>query len=91
MPDFPVHDRLFIGGDWVAPTGGDVIDVVNPSTEALAGRVPDGTTADIDAAVAAARDAFDHGPWPRMSPKERAEVLAATSGAITADIRDWPS
>lgn len=87
MPDFPVHDRLFIGGDWVAPTGGDVIDVVNPSTEALAGRVPDGTTADIDAAVAAARDAFDHGPWPRMSPKERAEVLAATSAAITADMQ----
>lgn len=87
MPDFPVHDRLFIGGDWVAPHGGDVIDVVNPSTEEPAGRVPDGTTADIDAAVAAARDAFDHGPWPRMSPKERAEVLAATSAAITADMQ----
>lgn len=87
MPDFPIHDRLFIGGDWVAPHGGDVIDVVNPSTEEPAGRVPDGTTADIDAAVAAARDAFDHGPWPRMSPKERAEVLAATSAAITADMQ----
>lgn len=87
MPDFPIHDRLFIGGDWVAPHGSDVIDVVNPSTEEPAGRVPDGTTADIDAAVAAARDAFDHGPWPRMSPKERAEVLAATSAAITADMQ----
>lgn len=87
MADIPVHDRLFIGGDWVAPAGTGVIDVVNPSTEEPAGRVPDGTEADIDAAVAAARRALDDGPWPRMSPKERAEVLAAVSAAITADMQ----
>ena len=87
MPDIPVHDNLFIGGEWVAPAGTGTIDVINPSTEELAGTVPEGTTADVDAAVAAARKAFDEGPWPRMSPKERAEVLAATSGAITADMQ----
>ncbi len=87
MPDTPVHDRLFIGGDWVAPAGSGTIEVINPSTEQSAGTVPEGTEADIDAAVAAARKAFDEGPWPHMSPKERAEVLAAASGAITADMQ----
>ncbi|HYI60993.1 MAG TPA: aldehyde dehydrogenase [Acidimicrobiales bacterium] len=88
MADIPVHDRLFIGGDWVAPAGTGTIEVTNPSTEEPAGRVPEGTAADVDAAVAAARRAFDEGPWPRMAPEERAAVLAAVSGAITADMQD---
>ncbi|WCO69186.1 aldehyde dehydrogenase [Iamia majanohamensis] len=87
MPDTPAHDRLFIGGDWVAPAGTGTIEVINPSTEEVAGTVPEGTEADVDAAVAAARKAFDEGPWPHMSPKERAEVLAAASGAIQADMQ----
>ncbi|GAA4157045.1 aldehyde dehydrogenase [Actinomadura keratinilytica] len=70
------HDRLFIDGDWAAPAGTGVIEVVSPHTEEVVGRVPEGTEADIDAAVAAARRAFDHGPWPRMAPAERAAVLA---------------
>ncbi|MGI8332231.1 aldehyde dehydrogenase [Actinomadura scrupuli] len=69
------HDRLFIGGDWVAPAGTATIDVISPHTEEVIGRVPEGTEADIDKAVAAARQAFDHGPWPRMTPAERAEIL----------------
>ncbi|HEX2316483.1 MAG TPA: aldehyde dehydrogenase [Thermomonospora sp.] len=69
------HDRLFIGGEWTAPAGTGVIEVVSPHTEEVIGRVPDGTEADVDAAVAAARRAFDHGPWPRMTPAERAAVL----------------
>ncbi|GAA4188654.1 aldehyde dehydrogenase [Streptosporangium oxazolinicum] len=69
------HDTLFIGGDWVAPAGTGVIDVVSPHTEEVVGRVPDGTPADMDRAVAAARQAFDHGPWPRMTMAERAAVV----------------
>ena len=69
------HDRLFIGGDWVVPAGTATIDVISPHTEEVIGRVPEGTEADIDKAVAAARQAFDHGPWPRMTPAERAEIL----------------
>jgi aldehyde dehydrogenase (NAD+) len=74
------HDRLYIGGEWVAPAGTGTIDVVSPHTEEVIGRVPDATPQDMDRAVAAARDAFDHGPWPRMEPPERAEVL----GRLTA-------
>ena len=75
------YDRLFIGGDWVAPEGTDTIAVISPSTEEVIARVPDGTEADIDKAVAAARTAFDHGPWPRMTPAERAAILSAVGGA----------
>ncbi|NUW45362.1 aldehyde dehydrogenase [Nonomuraea rhodomycinica] len=70
------HDTLFIGGEWVAPAGTGTIDVISPHTEEVVGRVPDGTAADMDRAVAAAREAFDRGPWPRMTFAERAEVLA---------------
>ncbi|MFF5208726.1 aldehyde dehydrogenase [Streptosporangium sp. NPDC000396] len=69
------HDTLFIGGDWVAPAGTETIDVISPHTEEVVGRVPDGTPADMDRAVAAARQAFDHGPWPRMTMAERAAVV----------------
>jgi aldehyde dehydrogenase (NAD+) len=82
------YDRLFIGGDWVAPEGTDLIEVISPSTEEVVGRVPDGTEADIDKAVAAARTAFDRGPWPRMTPQERGAILAAVAAQITAEMGD---
>jgi len=75
------HDRdaFFIDGGWAAPATSDVIEVVNPATEEVAARVPEGSPADIDAAVAAARRAFDEGPWPQTSPEERIEVVQAFS------------
>ena len=82
------YDRLFIGGDWVAPEGTDTIGVVSPVTEEVIARVPDGTEADIDKAVAVARRAFDHGPWPRMSPAERGEILRAVATQVTAEMGD---
>ncbi len=82
-----VYDRLFIGGEWVAPAGTGTIEVVNPTTEEVAGRVPDTTEADVDRAVAAARRAFDQGPCPRMTPSERAAVLSSVSQAIQADMQ----
>jgi aldehyde dehydrogenase (NAD+) len=80
------YDRLFIGGDWVAPEGTDTIGIVSPVSEEVIARVPDGTEADIDKAVAAARTAFDTGPWPRMTPAERAEILAKVAAQITAEM-----
>ena len=75
------HDRdtLFIDGGWAAPAGTDVLEVVSPHSEQVVARVPEGTAADIDAAVAAARRAFDEGPWPRLSPQERIDVVQAFS------------
>ncbi|GAA1006063.1 aldehyde dehydrogenase [Acrocarpospora pleiomorpha] len=85
------HDTLFIGGDWVAPASTGTIDVVSPHTEEIVARVPDGTPADMDRAVAAARAAFDHGPWPRMTMPERAAVVARLAelyAARQAEIAD---
>ncbi|MEE1757893.1 MULTISPECIES: aldehyde dehydrogenase [unclassified Streptomyces] len=69
------YDKLFIGGHWVAPAGSEVIEVRSPHDQSLVGTVPHATPADVDAAVAAARDAFDDGPWPRLTPEERQETV----------------
>ncbi|HYA67231.1 MAG TPA: aldehyde dehydrogenase [Acidimicrobiales bacterium] len=82
------YDRLFIGGEWVAPAGTSTIDVINPTTEEVAGRVPEATEADIDLAVARARDAFERGPWPRMSAVERAAIVSKVSDAIKSEMQE---
>jgi aldehyde dehydrogenase (NAD+) len=69
------YDRLFIGGEWVAPSSSAKIDVVNPHSEEVIARVPEGREADVDRAVAAARTAFDEGPWPPSKPAERAAAM----------------
>ncbi|TMK83518.1 MAG: aldehyde dehydrogenase family protein, partial [Actinobacteria bacterium] len=74
------HDKLYIGGEWVEPATSKVIEVISPHSEELVGRVPEGSEADIDRAVAAAREAFDKGPWPRMTPAERLEILQRFAG-----------
>jgi len=77
MKDHLMYRREFsIGGEWAKPAGTGVLEVVSPSTEEVVGEVPVSTVDDIDRAVAAARAAFDDGPWPRMTPDERADVLA---------------
>ena len=82
------HQRLFIGGEWVEPAGTGTIDVISPHSEELVGRVPEGTAADIDRAVAAARDAFDNGEWPRLSPEERMAAVQKFSEVYAAHIPD---
>jgi len=69
------YDKLFIGGEWVEPAGTGTIDVISPHSEERVGRVPEGTNADVDRAVAAARQAFDEGDWPRRSPEERQQAV----------------
>jgi aldehyde dehydrogenase (NAD+) len=67
--------RLYIDGQWVDGSGDETIEVVNPATEEVLGTVPQASAADVERAVQAARTAFDDGPWPRMSPRERSAVL----------------
>jgi aldehyde dehydrogenase (NAD+) len=75
-------DRLYIGGELVAPAGNGTIEVINPYTEEVAGRVPDATEADIDAAVSAARTAFDTTDWSTRPMAERAAILTRASALI---------
>lgn len=75
-------DKLFIGGQWVEPSTSEIIEVFSPATGEKVGQVPLATKADVDAACAAARKAFDEGPWPRKTPQERQAVLAKASALI---------
>ncbi|CAL9435289.1 aldehyde dehydrogenase [Streptomyces sp. NPDC058947] len=84
MAELVEHGQLFIGGEWTDPLGRDVIEVISPHTEEAIGRVPHASTADVDRAVAAARRAFDEGPWPRLSLDERIEVVGRIKDGIAA-------
>ncbi len=67
--------RLFIANRWVEPEEPATIPVVDPSIGQEIGRIADAGPADVDHAVAAARRAFDEGPWPGMAPLERERLI----------------
>jgi phenylacetaldehyde dehydrogenase len=69
------HTKLLIGGRFVDAIDGSTMDTINPSTGEVITQVALGSAADMDRAVAAAREAFDHGPWPHMKPNERAAAI----------------
>ncbi|MFE1084630.1 5-carboxymethyl-2-hydroxymuconate semialdehyde dehydrogenase [Brevibacterium sediminis] len=73
--DMPEKIRHYIGGEFVDSIDGDEFDVLNPVTNEPYIKAASGKKADIEAAVAAAKTAFDEGPWPRMLPRERARIL----------------
>ena len=77
-----VRDKLFIGGQWVAPSGNGSIDVHNAGTGEVMGRVPAGTAKDIDAAVRAAQNALPG--WSATTPAQRAEYLEKISASLKA-------
>ncbi|MCU1451006.1 MAG: Aldehyde Dehydrogenase [Acidimicrobiales bacterium] len=83
------RDVLYIGGEWVTPAGGKTIEVVSPATEEVIAVVPEASEGDVDRAVAAARKAFDEGPWPQTSPSERAAMLRALSQGIQARAQEF--
>lgn len=63
--------RLFIGGSWQPAFSGREIEIISPNSEQPVARVAEADERDMDAAVAAARHAFDAGPWTRLPPSER--------------------
>jgi aldehyde dehydrogenase (NAD+) len=75
-----VRDKVFIGGEWVEPSGGETIEVVNATTEEVMGTIPACTAEDADRAVAAARGAFD--AWSQAPREERAGYLSAIAGGL---------
>lgn len=75
-------DRIFVGGEWIKPESSERIDLVSPYSETTFASVPGASRADVDRAVAAARDAFERGAWPRTSLAERAALLRRISTGI---------
>ena len=82
ITDKIVHDRLLIGGIWRAPIEGQSLDVINPATEEIIGRIPAATAADIEFAVSAARRAFDEGDWPLRPGAERGAILRRIAAGV---------
>ena len=76
------YQQLYIDGQWLAPAKGGSFETFDPSDETLLARVAAATAEDVDAAVRAARRAFDEGPWPRMSGAGRAAVLRRIAEGI---------
>ena len=74
---------LYIGGEWVTPSTTNTIDVISPFTEEVIATVPEAAEADVDRAVDAAKAALA-GPYPQLSPEERADYLSRLSQAIGA-------
>jgi aldehyde dehydrogenase (NAD+) len=87
-------DRFYIGGEWIEPSSGTAFDVVDPATEVPYFRVALARADDMARAVAAARLAFDDGPWPRLSHAERAGYLRAIADGLRKRADDlghlWP-
>ncbi len=78
--------RMLIGGQWVEARSGKRFDSLNPATGEVLASVPEADAADVDAAVAAARTAFESGPWRSMTPAERAKILWRVGELIDANI-----
>ena len=79
---FPPSRKMFVDNEWVAASNGATYAVPNPATEEPVGAAPEATVEDMRRAIAAARRAFDEGPWPRSSRQERARVITAIADGM---------
>lgn len=83
--------EIFVGGQWRPPADGATVDIVSPHRETVIARAPVAASSDVDDAVAAARRAFDDGPWARLEVGERITVvrdLAARYGERRGEIAE---
>lgn len=78
--------QLFIGGQWRPAQSGKTFETLNPSTEEVNAQVAEGDAADVDAAVQAARKAFDSGPWSRMDARQRGKLMYKLCDLIEDEI-----
>ena len=78
--ELQVRDKVFIGGEWIEPSGGEPIEVINSTTEEVMGTVPACSPEDADRAVRAARSAFDS--WSQSPREERAAYLSAIAAGL---------
>jgi len=74
--------KMLIGGQWVEAASGKAFETINPSTGQVLARVAEGEAEDIDRAVAAARQAFEQGAWPKLTPARRAHLLLRLADLI---------
>ena len=78
--------QMFVNGEWVSAESLATYDVINPATTQVIAKVPKGGVDDAKKAVDAAREAFDKGRWPRMSPAERAAIILKLADLVEQNI-----
>src|SRR5947207_3096594 len=80
--------KMLINGEWQAAASGKTFETVNPATEEVIARVAEGDAADVERAVAAARRAFDEGPWGKMTATERGRLMYKLADLIEANKKE---
>ena len=83
---FPVRPKLLIDNQWVSAADGATFERNNPFDGTVAGIYADATRADIERAIVAARQSFDHGPWRHAPARQRADVFRRVAGMIRANV-----
>ena len=78
----PPSYQMYIDSEWVGARSGATMAVTDPASEEVVAHVPNGGVDDAQEAIAAARRAFDEGPWPRRTPLQRANVLRAAAALV---------
>ncbi len=80
------HTECFIGGRWQPSQSGKTFETINPATEEVIAQVAEGDKADIDLAVKAARDQFEHGEWRKMDARDRGRLMYKLADLIESEI-----
>ncbi|MGB2695068.1 MAG: aldehyde dehydrogenase family protein [Dehalococcoidia bacterium] len=80
----PVAYQMYIGGRWIDADAGGTFDVLNPATEEVIATAPNAGRAEMRRAIESARGAFDTGPWPQMTPRDRARVIQQIADGLSA-------
>jgi phenylacetaldehyde dehydrogenase len=81
--------RMLINGQWVGAASGKTFPTYNPSTGEVLAHVAEGDKEDIDRAVAAARAAFQKGPWRRLAPSERARLMWKLADLLESRLEEF--
>ncbi len=80
--------QCFIDGQWIPAEGGETFETYHPATGEVIAQVAEGDTADVDKAVAAARKAFDEGPWGKMDARERGAIMYRLADLIEEELEE---
>ena len=80
--------KMLVGGEWVDARSGKTFESVNPYTGKVWATVPEAGDEDVDRAVRAAREAFDEGPWGKMTGTERARLMRRFADALAESAED---
>lgn len=81
--------KMLIGGQWVESASGKTFATINPATTEVLAQVAEGESEDINRAVAAARKAFESGPWPKMTPSQRGRLLWKLADLLEAHAEEF--